>query len=138
MTDTAWERIKDLLPRQPARGGRLHSHRTVIEAVAWKYRTGADDDPHGPPCALVSGGPWTTLSSGMGHTTWTAVPNGDGVTLQLAGHDLWIEAEDPLTNPPQFLIAAAGRAGTSCGTCLLDRAAGGRRTVTRAARAGPA
>ncbi|MFF1712285.1 hypothetical protein [Streptomyces sp. NPDC058268] len=40
----------------------------------------------------------TTLSSGTGHTTWTAVPNGDGVALRLAGHDLWIEVEDPLTN----------------------------------------
>ncbi|WP_371749896.1 RICIN domain-containing protein [Streptomyces sp. NBC_01283] len=63
----------------------------------------------------------TTLSSGTGHTTWTAVPNGDGVALRLAGHDLWIEAEDPLTNPPQFLIAAAGRAGASCGTCWTVR-----------------
>ncbi|MFD4481279.1 hypothetical protein ACFWPU_34910 [Streptomyces sp. NPDC058471] len=45
MTDTAWKRIKDLLPRRLARGGRWHSHRTVIEAAARKYRTRADA-PH--------------------------------------------------------------------------------------------
>lgn len=41
VTNQVWEHIKDLLPHQPARGGRWRDHRTVIEAVAWKYRTGA-------------------------------------------------------------------------------------------------
>lgn len=36
-----WEQIHDLLPHHPIRGGRWRDHRTVIAAVAWKYRTGA-------------------------------------------------------------------------------------------------
>ncbi|ARX87431.1 hypothetical protein SMD44_06912 [Streptomyces alboflavus] len=58
-----------------------------------------------------------TLPSGTGKTIWTAVPSGDGVILQLAGHDLRIEVEEPLMNPPQFLIATTVQEGASCGTC---------------------
>ena len=42
LTDAAWARIEPLLPSvAPRRGGRWRSHRQVIEAVAWKYRTGS-------------------------------------------------------------------------------------------------
>ena len=58
-----------------------------------------------------------TMPSGTGKTTWTALPSGDGVILQLADHDLRIEVEDPLTHPPQFLIATTVQEGASCGTC---------------------
>ncbi|WP_443043457.1 IS5 family transposase [Streptomyces sp. GF20] len=42
LTDAQWARIEPLLPdRTPRRGGRWRDHRQVIDAIAWKYRTGS-------------------------------------------------------------------------------------------------
>ncbi|MFF3285606.1 transposase [Streptomyces sp. NPDC003023] len=39
--DAQWARIEPLLPdRTPKRGGRWRDHRQVIDAIAFKYRTG--------------------------------------------------------------------------------------------------
>ncbi|MCJ0875188.1 IS5 family transposase [Streptomyces sp. AP-93] len=56
LRDAAWEQIKDLLPRGRTRGGRWVDHRMMIDAVAWKYRTGAPwrDLP-------ARFGPWQTV-----------------------------------------------------------------------------
>ncbi|MFD5413469.1 transposase, partial [Streptomyces nojiriensis] len=41
LTDAQWARIEPLLPdRVPRRGGRWRDHRQVIDAIAFKYRTG--------------------------------------------------------------------------------------------------
>ncbi|MFF2309432.1 IS5 family transposase [Streptomyces albidoflavus] len=41
LTDAQWARIEPLLPdRTPKRGGRWRDHREVIDAVAYKFRTG--------------------------------------------------------------------------------------------------
>ncbi|WP_229876904.1 transposase [Streptomyces nojiriensis] len=41
LTDAQWTRIEPLLPdRTPKRGGRWRDHRKVIDAIAFKYRTG--------------------------------------------------------------------------------------------------
>ncbi|MFE5937656.1 IS5 family transposase [Streptomyces sp. NPDC056470] len=41
LTDAQWARIELLLPdRTPKRGGRWRDHRQVIDAIAFKYRTG--------------------------------------------------------------------------------------------------
>ncbi|WP_373303848.1 IS5 family transposase [Streptomyces cavourensis] len=41
LTDAQWARIEPLLPdRKPGRGGRWRDHRQVIDAIAFKYRTG--------------------------------------------------------------------------------------------------
>ncbi|MEU9037860.1 IS5 family transposase [Streptomyces sp. NPDC048352] len=41
LTDVQWARIEPLLPeRTPRRGGRWRDHRQVIDAIAFKYRTG--------------------------------------------------------------------------------------------------
>ncbi|MFE7598224.1 IS5 family transposase [Streptomyces sp. NPDC057494] len=41
LTDAQWARIEPLLPdRKPRRGGRWRDHRQVIDAIAFKYRTG--------------------------------------------------------------------------------------------------
>ncbi|WP_435811113.1 IS5 family transposase [Streptomyces tendae] len=41
LTDAQWARIEPLLPdRAPRRGGRWGDHRQVIDAIAFKYRTG--------------------------------------------------------------------------------------------------
>ncbi|XDV68483.1 IS5 family transposase [Streptomyces sp. R33] len=42
MTDAQWARIERLLPdRTPKRGGRWRDYREVIDAIAWKFQTGA-------------------------------------------------------------------------------------------------
>lgn len=42
LTDAQWALIEPLLPdRSPRRGGRWRDHRQVIDAIAWKYQTGA-------------------------------------------------------------------------------------------------
>ncbi len=41
IASTKWARIEPLLPdRTPRRGGRWRDHRQVIDAIAFKYRTG--------------------------------------------------------------------------------------------------
>ena len=40
--DEAWEWIEPLLPdRTPQRGGRWRDHRTMLEAMVWRFRVGA-------------------------------------------------------------------------------------------------
>ncbi|MFF2431238.1 transposase [Streptomyces mirabilis] len=42
LTDAQWARIEPLLPdRTPKRGGRWRDHREVIDAIAWRFQTGA-------------------------------------------------------------------------------------------------
>ena len=42
ISDEAWVWMEPLLPdRAPRRGGRWRDHREVLEAIAWKYRTGS-------------------------------------------------------------------------------------------------
>jgi transposase len=42
ISDVMWARLEPHLPdRSPQRGGRWAEHRTVLEAIAWKYRTGS-------------------------------------------------------------------------------------------------
>ncbi|MFE5893836.1 IS5 family transposase [Streptomyces sp. NPDC056462] len=36
-----WVRIEPLMPADPARGRRWADHRRILEAIAWKYRTGS-------------------------------------------------------------------------------------------------
>jgi transposase len=42
ITDRAWEHIEPLLPREGGkRGGRWRDHRTVVNGILWKLRTGS-------------------------------------------------------------------------------------------------
>ena len=59
LTDAQWARIEPLLPdRTPRRGGRWRDHRQVIDAIAFKYRTGT---------------PWMDLPEEFG--SWKGVHN---------------------------------------------------------------
>ncbi len=41
-SDEAWARIEPLLPSSKGlRGGRFRDHRVVLEAIAWRFRTGS-------------------------------------------------------------------------------------------------
>ena len=41
LTDKAWAQLAPLLPGNQRRGGRWRDHRTVINGISWKLRTGA-------------------------------------------------------------------------------------------------
>jgi transposase len=41
LADEAWSRIEPLLPKYGRRSGRWREHRTVIDGILWKLRTGA-------------------------------------------------------------------------------------------------
>jgi transposase len=43
LTDRAWEQLEPLLPQEDAkkRGGRWRDHRTVVNGILWKLRTGS-------------------------------------------------------------------------------------------------
>jgi transposase len=41
LTDAAWKEIAPLLPTNGGRGKQWRDHRTVIDAILWKLRTGA-------------------------------------------------------------------------------------------------
>ena len=41
LTESAWTTIEPLLPRSSGRGGQWRDHRTVINCILWKLRTGA-------------------------------------------------------------------------------------------------
>ncbi|MCX5381577.1 IS5 family transposase [Streptomyces sp. NBC_00091] len=59
LTEAQWTRIEPLLPdRTPKRGGRWRDHRQVIDAIAFKYRTGI---------------PWTDLPEHFG--SWKGAHN---------------------------------------------------------------
>jgi len=65
ISDEQWERVAPLLPTDRGkRGGRYRDHRTVVEAIVWKYRTGSPwrDLPE-------RFGPWQT--AWKRHTTWS-------------------------------------------------------------------
>ena len=55
LSDEVWARVAPLLPVSNRRCGRWRDHRQVIEAIAWRYRTGSPwrDLP-------ASFGPWQT------------------------------------------------------------------------------
>ena len=55
LTDKAWAQLAPLLPGNQRRGGRWRDHRTVVNGILWKLRTGAPwrDLPE-------RYGPWTT------------------------------------------------------------------------------
>jgi transposase len=41
ITDAAWSKIEPLLPQNTGRGRRWKDHRTVINGIMWKLKTGA-------------------------------------------------------------------------------------------------
>lgn len=41
LTDRAWEQIAPLLPENGGRGKQWKEHRTVVDGIPWKLRTGS-------------------------------------------------------------------------------------------------
>ena len=77
VTDEQWARLEPLLPdRTPRRGGRWMDHRSVIDAVVWRTRTGT---------------PWRDLPECLGN--WKTVYNRH---RRWAIEGVWVEILDEL------------------------------------------
>jgi len=94
LSDGAWARIEPLLPdRSPRRGGRWREHRQVIEAIAWRYRTGSPwrDLPE-------TFGPWQTawkrLDRWARDGTWDRVLAAVQADADAAGELDWVASVD--------------------------------------------
>jgi transposase len=94
VSDDLWERIQPHLPSsQGKRGGRWRDHRQVIEAVAWRYRTGC------PWRDLPAGfGPWQTvwkrLNRWSADGTWERLVQAVQATADAAGELDWVTSVD--------------------------------------------
>lgn len=94
LSDQAWELIKPLLPSSEGlRGGRWRDHRVVIEAIAWRYRTGSPWRDL-PECF----GPWQTawkrLDRWTRDGTWDRLLAAMQTDADAAGELEWIAAVD--------------------------------------------
>jgi transposase len=94
LSDVAWERIEPLLPSsEGVRGGRWRDHRMVIEAIAWRYRTGSPwrDLPE-------VFGPWQTawerLDRWSRDGTWERLLTAVQADADAAGELDWVASAD--------------------------------------------
>ena len=94
ISDAAWSRIESLLPSSDGkRGGRWRDHRQVIEAVAWRYRTGSPwrDLPE-------VFGPWQTawkrLDRWSGDGTWERLVTALQADADATGELDWVTSVD--------------------------------------------
>jgi putative transposase len=121
VSDEAWAWMEPLLPSSAGRrGGRWRDHRQVIEAIAWKYRTGS------PWRELPEQfGPWQTAYERL--TRW----NADGTWARLlarahteadaAGELDWLVAVDSTAVRVHQHGATARRTGGNAPTVPVDR-----------------
>jgi transposase len=130
VTDEAWAWMEPLLPSSTGRrGGRWRDHRQVIEAIAWKYRTGS-------PWREVpeSFGPWQTayerLTRWSADGTWAKLLARAQADADAAGELDWLIAADSTLVRVHQHGASARRVGGNAGTArgqADDDQEGGRR-----------
>lgn len=94
ISDSAWAIVEELLPVSTGkRGGQYRDHRIVVEAIVWKYRTGAPwrDLPE-------RYGPWQTAwkrhATWSRDGTWQRVWEGLQARADAAGELDWLVAVD--------------------------------------------
>ncbi|WP_373408192.1 IS5 family transposase [Streptomyces sp. 13-12-16] len=115
LTDAQWARIEPLLPdRTPRRGGRWRDHRQVIDAIAWKFRTGSQW-VHLPAEYGSWKGVYTRLRNWAIDGTWERV-----FTVLLARADAdgdldWVVAIDSTIVRVHQHAAGARKKGASAG-----------------------
>jgi transposase len=94
ISDESWAWLEPLLPdRTPRRGGQWRDHRDVLEAIAWRYRTGSPwrDLP-------VEFGPWQSVYDR--HVRWSRDGTYDRIfaaahsAADVAGELDWLVAAD--------------------------------------------
>ncbi len=127
VSDEAWAWMAPLLPSSAGRrGGRWRDHhRQVIEAVAWKYRTGS------PWRELPERfGPWQTayerLTRWSADRTWAKLLSRAQADADAAGELNWLVAVDSMIVRVHQHGATARRSGGNAATAPAEgRSAGG-------------
>ena len=137
VSDEAWAWMEPLLPSSAGRrGGRWRDHRQVIEAIAWKYRTGS-------PWREVpeSFGPWQTayerLTRWSSDGTWAKLLARAQADANAAGELDWLIAADSTLVRVHQHGATARRTGGNAATArgqADDDQEGGRRPARSADR----
>lgn len=110
LSDEMWSRIEPHLPSSAGlRGGRWADHQTVIEAIAWRYRTGSPwrDLPE-------SFGPWQTVwkrhDRWASDGTWDRLLSEFSADADAAGELDWIVSVDSSINRAHQHAAGARKA----------------------------
>ena len=116
VSDEAWAWMEPLLPSSVGRrGGRWRDHRQVIEAIAWKYRTGS-------PWREVPEqfGPWQTayerLTRWSSDGTWAKLLARAQADADAAGELDWLVAADSTLVRVHQHGASARRMGGNAST----------------------
>lgn len=117
ISDEAWAVLEPLLPdRTPRRGGRWRDHRQVIEAIAWKYRTGVA----WREVPVERFGPWQTayerLNRWSRDGTWAQVLAAVQARADARGELDWVVAADSSMVRVHQHGAAARRYGGNAAT----------------------
>jgi transposase len=100
VSDRAWEWMEPLLPSSTGRPGRRwRDHRQVVEAICWKYRTGATW--RSLPARF---GPWQTAYDRL--TRWSA----DGTWARLLAQ---ARTDAVATGELDWLVAVGGTAAAA-------------------------
>jgi transposase len=121
VSDEAWAWLAPQLPSSTGRrGGRWRDHRQVIEAIAWKYRTGA------PWRELPEQfGPWQTayerLTRWNADGTWARLLTRAQTDAEAAGELDWLVAVDSTAVRVHQHGATARRTGGNAPTVPADR-----------------
>ena len=133
LTDKAWAQLAPLLPGNQRRGGRWRDHRTVINGILWKLRTGApwrDLPERYGPCRTCydrfvrwrRDGTWDRLlahaqtkSDAVGELEWVVSVDATSVRAHqhAAGARKWPARADtkggtPVTRPRRSAVPGAG------------------------------
>jgi transposase len=123
ITDAAWEQIEPLLPENGRKGGRWRDHRTVIDGILWKLRTGAPwrDLPE-------RYGPWQTCFDRFNRWrrdgTWDRLLEHAQTKSDTVGEVEWeVRVDDTVVRAHQHAAGARKRVGkkTQKGTHLRPR-----------------
>lgn len=117
ISDDVWAVIEPLLPTtEGKRGGQYRDHRTVVEGIAWRFKTGSPwrDLP-------AEFGPWQT--AWKRHAAWSADGTWDGITsaLQQAADD---EGELDWTVSVDSSIVRAHQHAAGARTAVADSTGG--------------
>lgn len=137
ITDAAWVWLEPVLPdRTPRRGGRWRDHREVLEAIAWKYRTGS------PWRALPERfGPWQSVYDR--HVRWSR--DGTFDRLLAAAHtaadgagelDWLVAADSSLMRVHQHGATARRTTGNAATATVVAELNGGSSASTTGGAAG--
>ena len=108
LTDEEWARLEPLLPdRRPRRGGRWADHRSVINGVIWRSRTGC---------------PWRDLPECYGN--WKTVYNRH---RRWSGETTWERILDELRRDADHEEGSAWTVGIDAGVVRAHQHAAGAR-----------